>query len=88
MMAKMGLPLGFVAPKENALYDEEADNVALKVPRKTVAKDKTKKKKAGETLNFKTDKVCSSEMREEKKSSLLVIIKQWKKEQAIHCCTA
>ena len=56
----MGLPLGFVAPRENALYDEDVDNVALKVPRKKAAKDDNKnkkKKKAGKTLNFKTDKV-------------------------------
>ena len=61
-MAEMGLPLGFVAPRENALYDEDVDNVALKVPRKKGAKDgNKKKKKAGKTLNFKTDKVIHIE---------------------------
>ena len=60
-MSEMGLPLGFVAPRENALYDEDADNVALKVPRKTGATDNKnkKKKKAGKTLNFKNDKVVN-----------------------------
>ena len=55
-MAEMGLPLGFVAPRENALYDEDTGNVALKVPKKKVSKD-NKKKKAGKHLNFKKDKV-------------------------------
>ena len=56
IMAEMGLPLGFVAPRENALYDEDTGNVALKVAKKKVSKD-SKKKKAGKHLNFKKDKV-------------------------------
>ena len=53
----MGLPLGFVAPRENALYDEDADNVALKLPGKQMAKDGKKKKRGAKNLNFKKDKV-------------------------------
>ena len=55
----MGLPLGFVAPRENALYDEDADNVALKLPGKQMAKDGKKKKRGAKNLNFKKDKVMN-----------------------------
>ena len=58
-MAEMGLPLGFVAPRENALYDEDADNVALKLPGKQMAKDGKKKKRGAKNLNFKKDKVMN-----------------------------
>jgi hypothetical protein len=60
-MQEMGLPLGFVAPRESARYDDEAGNVVLDVAQ---PKKRKKKKRGGGDkdrpfLHFTKDKVRS-----------------------------